>query len=139
MELHDLTALEQARAIGAREVSSAEFTEHYLARTHALNDTVGAFIPLTDELARQQAQAADRAVAESPDPATLSVLHGVVVPIKDLHHYQGVRVRFGSPVADSVASVDEVVAGRIRAAGTVMTGKTSTPCRRASATSCAGA
>ena len=127
MELHDLTALEQARAVRAREVSSLELTEHYLARAHALNDTVGAFVTFTDELARQQARDADHAVAQESVPDTLSVLHGVVVPIKDLHHYEGVRVRFGSPVADQVASLDEVVAGRIRAAGTVMTGKTSTP------------
>ena len=42
--LHDLTALEQAAAIRAREVSPVELAEHYLRRTEDLNETVGAFI-----------------------------------------------------------------------------------------------
>ena len=58
-ELHELTALEQAAAIRRREISSLELTEHYLARTHAPNDAAGAFVTLTDELARQQARDAD--------------------------------------------------------------------------------
>jgi amidase len=51
----------------------------------------------------------------------------VVVPVKDLHLYEGVRTRFGTTVVDVIAPLDEFVAGRLRAAGTVMTGKTSTP------------
>ncbi len=124
MELHDLTAVEQARAIRMREISSRELTEHYLARTARLNDVVGAFVTITDELALEQADAADRMVAAG-EP--VGVLHGVVVPVKDLHLYKGVRVRFGSEVSDHVAEVDEFVAERLRLAGTVMTGKTSTP------------
>ena len=124
MELHDLTAVEQARAIRMREISSRELTEHYLARTARLNDVVGAFVTMTDDLAREQADSADRMVAAG---GPVSVLHGVVVPVKDLHLYKGVRVRFGSEVSDRVAEVDEFVAERLRLAGTVMTGKTSTP------------
>ena len=45
--LHDLTALEQAAAIRTGEITSVELTEHYLARTEALNETVGAFITVT--------------------------------------------------------------------------------------------
>ena len=48
--LHDLTALEQAAAIRAGETSSVELTEHYLARTEAYNDAVGAFITVTPEM-----------------------------------------------------------------------------------------
>ena len=124
MELHDLTAVEQARAIRMREISSRELTEHYLARTARLNDVVGAFVTITDDLAREQADSADRMVAAG---GPVSVLHGVVVPVKDLHLYKGVRVRFGSEVSDRVAEVDEFVAERLRLAGTVLTGKTSTP------------
>ena len=68
MDLHDLTALEQARAIRRREVSSVELARHYLARSHALNETVGAFVTITDDLALEQAAEADRLVAESADP-----------------------------------------------------------------------
>ena len=127
MELHDLTALEQARAIRRREVSSLELTRHYLARSHALNEAVGAFVTITDDLALAQAAEADRLVHESPDVAGLPVLHGVVVPVKDLNQVRGVRTRFGSLTVDVVSSVDDDVVAELRRGNTVMTGKTTTP------------
>ena len=127
MELHDLTALEQAAAIRRREVSSTELAGHYLGRTHALNDVVGAFTTITDELALAQAAAADMAVAEAADPRDLPVLHGVVVPVKDLNQVRGVRTRFGSAVVDIISEIDDDIVRHLRDGGTVMTGKTSTP------------
>ena len=57
-----MSAVEQARAIRAREVSARELTEHYLERIERLNDVVGAFVTLTEELAREQSDAADQRV-----------------------------------------------------------------------------
>lgn len=127
MELHDLTALEQAAAIRRREVSSTELAGHYLGRTRVLNDVVGAFTTITDELALAQASAADLAVAEAADPRDLPVLHGVVVPVKDLNQVRGVRTRFGSAVVDIISEIDDDIVRHLRDGGTVMTGKTSTP------------
>lgn len=127
MALHDLTALEQAGAIRSREFSAVELTTHYLERAHRLNDAVGAFTLLADELALQQAAAADRAVAQTDDPAALPVLHGVVVPVKDLNLTAGVRTRFGTAVLDLVPDVDDDVVAALRNGGTVMLGKTTTP------------
>ena len=50
-----------------REVSSVELARHYLARAHSLNEAVGAFATMTDDLALSQAAEADRLVRESPD------------------------------------------------------------------------
>lgn len=125
MSLHDLTALDQAQAIRRREISAVELTQHYLERSQRLNDSVGAFALMMDDLALEQAEAADRAVAEGR--TDLSVLHGVVVPVKDLNQTRGVRTRFGSSVMDVVPDVDDDVVARLRDAGTVMTGKTTTP------------
>lgn len=127
MELHDLTALEQAAAIRRREVSSVELARHYLERSHRLNDRVGAFALITDDLALAQAEAADRAVAAAQDPATLPVLHGVVVPVKDLNRVVGVRTRFGSRAVDVVPTQEDDIVTELRHGGTVMTGKTTTP------------
>ena len=127
MELHDLTALEQARAIRRREVSSVELARHYLARAHSLNEAVGAFVTITDDLALSQAAEADRLVRESPEVERLPVLHGVVVPVKDLNQVRGVRTRFGSLTVDVVSSVDDDVVAELRRGNTVMTGKTTTP------------
>jgi amidase len=127
VELHDLTALEQARAIRRREVSSVELARHYLGRAHALNEVVGAFVTFTDDLALEQASEADRLVGASADPDGLPVLHGVVVPVKDLNQVRGVRVRFGSTTVDEVSQVDDDVVAELRRGHTVMTGKTTTP------------
>ena len=127
MQLHDLTALEQARAIRRGEVSATELARHYLERSHRLNEAVGAFTEITDGLALEQAAEADRVVAGSADPGALPVLHGVVVPVKDLNQVRGVRTRFGSRAVDAVSQVDDDVVVELRRGGTVMTGKTTTP------------
>jgi amidase len=124
-ELHDLTALEQAAAVRAGDVSSLELTDHYLARIDNLSDTVGAFITVTGDLAREQARALDDDVRRGE---LRSPLHGVPVPVKDLNLTAGVRTTFGSSVfADSVPEVDDYVVSLLRDAGTVLLGKTNTP------------
>ncbi len=126
-QLHDLTALEQAAAIRNREISPVELTEHYLGRTEQLDTQVGAFITVTPDVARDQAAAAERAVREAADPAALPVLHGVVVPVKDLHFQAGVRCTMGSMTYDMVPYADDHVVARMREGNLVMTGKTNTP------------
>lgn len=132
-QLHDLSALEQAGAIRSGELSSAELTEHYLARSHQLSDAVGAFVTLTDDLAREQALAADELAAArsaesaAADSATLGPLHGVVCPIKDLDFVAGVRCTMGSAVMEIVPDIDENVVTQLRRGGLVFTGKTNAP------------
>ena len=50
MELHDLTAVQQAKSIRSGELSAVELTKHYLQRSHELSDTVGAFVEFTDDI-----------------------------------------------------------------------------------------
>ncbi|MFJ4848006.1 MULTISPECIES: amidase [unclassified Streptomyces] len=130
-ELHDLTALEQAAAIRAGEVSPVELADHYLARVDRLNDTVGAYLTVTPEIARKQAADAESealAARREDRVRELSPLHGVPVPVKDLNFVAGVRCTLGSRAyADHVPDVDDHVAARLRAAGTVLLGKTNTP------------
>ena len=61
-----------------RDVSSLELTDHYLARIDKLSDTVGAFITVTADLAREQARALDIEVRRGE---LRSPLHGVPVPV----------------------------------------------------------
>jgi amidase len=121
-EPHDLTALEQAAAIARGELSSADLVAHHLRRVDALADTVGAFVTVTPELAREAARAADDVPAGERGP-----LHGVPTAIKDLTLTAGVRTTFGSAAfADFVPPVDADVVRFIRAAGLVSLGKTTT-------------
>ena len=58
----------------------------------------------------------------------LGPLHGVPVSIKDLIPTKGVRTTFGSiAFADNVPDRDDVLVTRLRAAGAIMIGKTTTP------------
>ena len=63
MALHDLTMLEQAAAIRDRSLSPVELVEHYLGRIDAINESVGAFVTVTPELALDAARAAEKAVS----------------------------------------------------------------------------
>lgn len=124
-QLHDLTALEQASAVRAKKVSPVELVDHYLDRIEAIDASVGAFITVTPERAREQARHAAQAVR---DGSELPPLHGVPTAIKDLHLTAGVRTTLGSVVyADFVPPVDDHVVTLLRAAGTISLGKTNTP------------
>ncbi|MEU1586085.1 amidase [Micromonospora sp. NPDC005710] len=121
-EPHDLTALEQAAAMSRGELSSVDLVEHSLRRVAALGDTVGAFVTVTPDLARQAARAADAVPTDKRGP-----LHGVPTAIKDLTLTAGVRTTFGSAAfLDFVPPVDADVVRFIKAAGLVSLGKTTT-------------
>jgi amidase len=127
-QIHELTAIELAAAIRAKELSPVAVTDHYLRRTAELNDQVGAFYTVTAELATEQALAAEKAVARAADPAGLPPLTGVPIPIKDLNQVAGVRQTFGSlAYENNVPQGDDYVVTRLKDAGVVITGKTSTP------------
>ncbi|HET8562087.1 MAG TPA: amidase [Marmoricola sp.] len=115
-DLHDLTALEQGAAIRSGETSSAELVEHYLARIEALDASLGAFVTVTAQRARDTR------------PSTTGPLAGVPTAIKDLNMTAGVRTTFGSSVfAGHVPDVSDEVTLRIERAGMVSLGKTNTP------------
>jgi amidase len=127
-QIHELTAIELAAAIRAKELSPVAVTDHYLRRTQELNEQVGAFYTVTAELAAEQALAAEKAVAQAAGPAELPPLTGVPIPIKDLNMVAGVRQTLGSLAYEAyVPDTDDYVVTRLKDAGAVITGKTSTP------------
>jgi amidase len=124
-KLHDMTALEQAAAIKARQVSPAELVEHYLDRIDRLDGQLGAFVTMTAAAARDQAAQAARQLLDGAD---LPPLHGVPLAVKDLNATKGVATKLGSRVfADWVPDYDDNVVVRMRQAGTISLGKTSVP------------
>jgi amidase len=127
-QIHELTMIELAGAIRARELSPVTVTDHYLRRTEELNDRVGAFYTVAAEFAADRARAAEKAVAQASDPAELPPLTGVPIPIKDLNMVAGIRQTFGSlGFANNVPDTDDYVVTKIKHAGAVITGKTATP------------
>ncbi len=127
-QIHELTAIELAAAIRDGELSPVAVTEHYLRRTAELNEKVGAFYTVTAELAAEQAATAEKAVARAADRSELPPLTGVPIPIKDLNMVAGVRQTLGSLAYESyVPDTDDYMVTKLRDAGVVITGKTSTP------------
>lgn len=122
-DLHELTAAEQLQALQAREVSSRDLTEHYLARIEQLDGQVGAFVTVTPELALEEAARADAGLARGEWRPLLGLPFGV----KDMHATAGVRTTSGSAaLAEHVPTDDAWTVGLLRKAGVVLVGKTST-------------
>jgi amidase len=127
-DLQGMSALDLGRAIAARDVSPVEVTQHFLDRIEAdaaLPTSLGAYVTVTAELARAQAREQER---RALDGTLASPLAGVPVPIKDLNDVEGVPSSYGSSVfAGFVPDHDDYFVRRLRSAGTVCLGKTSTP------------
>ena len=127
-DLHDLTALEQGAAVRAGQVSPIELVEHYLERIERLSDTVGAFVTVTGESARQRARDSEERLRAASSGTPLSPLHGVPTAIKDLNLTAGVRTTLGSAAtADFVPRVSDEAVLRIEEAGLTSLGKTTAP------------
>jgi aspartyl-tRNA(Asn)/glutamyl-tRNA(Gln) amidotransferase subunit A len=118
------TVREMGRALRAGEVTAVELAEAALARAEALQPAIGAFATLTPELAIAQARAADRALAAGRDAGAL---HGIPIAVKDIVDVAGVPTRFGTARGGHrTPPADAAVVDRVRRAGAVVVGKTTT-------------
>jgi aspartyl-tRNA(Asn)/glutamyl-tRNA(Gln) amidotransferase subunit A len=125
LDLGYTPATELARLIRAKALSPVELTRAVLERVERLNPRVNAFCTLTAESALERAREAEAAVMRGD---RLGPLHGVPFSIKDLHLTKGVRTMSGSHIfATRVPDVDPPFVRRLKAAGGVMLGKTTSP------------
>lgn len=119
-----LPVAELVAAYRSRSVSPVEVTRAFLERIDRLDPDLHAFVEVTADLAMAQAVEAERQYAEGGDHAPLL---GVPVSVKDAFHIKGVPTTLGSLVHQGqVAKADSGVVRRLRAAGSVFTGKTNT-------------
>ena len=118
------SATEVSGLIRRNELSPVDLTESLLERIDTCNDRVNAFTEVTADLARQMAERAERALAAGDE---LGPLHGVPVTIKDLHDLEGHPIEQGShSQVGQVSRMDAPVTARLKAAGAVVLGKTTT-------------
>ena len=118
-------ATELAALIRARKLSPVELTRVVLDRIERLNPIVNAFCTITPDVALAAAREAEQAVMRGE---LRGPLHGVPFSIKDLHYTKGIRTMSGSFVFEHrVPDVDPPVVRRLKEAGGVLLGKTSTP------------
>ncbi len=120
-----LPATKAAALIRARKLSPVEYVDTVLKAIERANPRLNCFRAVMAEEARRDARNAEEAVSRGD---TLGPLHGVPVSIKDLIDVKGVHTRHGSAIfEDNVAAADDVLVKRLRAAGAIVIGKSTTP------------
>ena len=118
------SAVELRELVLAKEVSPVELLDHSLARLGEVEPKLNSFVTVTEGVARAAARAAEKAVMDGDPPG---LLHGLPISVKDLIAMDGVRCTFGSKsAADNVAALDAPAVERVRQAGAVIVGKTTT-------------
>ena len=124
-DLTRLPASELREQIAAKKISPVELTDAVLARADKLQPVLNCFITLVPDQARAAARAAEDSVMQG-EP--LGLLHGIPFAAKDLVNTAGVRTTFGSLLYENnVPKEDAVCAARVKAAGGILFGKTTTP------------
>jgi aspartyl-tRNA(Asn)/glutamyl-tRNA(Gln) amidotransferase subunit A len=121
MSLHGRTLAELAAGLRAREFSSEELTRIFLQRIEAHQPALNAFISVTTDAALAAARSADAALSSG----RVGPLTGLPLVHKDIFCTEGVLTTCGSRMlANFVSPYDATIVAKLKAAGTVMLGKT---------------
>jgi aspartyl-tRNA(Asn)/glutamyl-tRNA(Gln) amidotransferase subunit A len=125
-DIHKLGAAELSEAYRVRDLSPVEVAESCLARIEALDAQINAFCYVDADYARGAAEESEHRWLKG---APLSPLDGVPVAIKDLLLTRGWPTRRGSLTIDASGPWpdDAPAVARLREAGAVLIGKTTTP------------
>jgi len=124
-ELCFLPAISLRDAIARREISPIEATRAVLDRAERLQPVLNCFITICRDEAMREAKAAEHALLRGEPCAPL---HGVPFTVKDIVNTAGIRTTFGSRLYEkNVPTEDARAVARLRRAGAILIGKTTTP------------
>lgn len=124
-ELGFTPATQLASMIRSKALSPVELVRAVLDRIAKVNPALNAFCTVTAEAALQAARDAEQAVMRGGE---LGPLHGLPFSIKDLALTRAVPSMFGSHIfAQRVPDTDAPFVRRLREAGGILVGKTTTP------------
>jgi aspartyl-tRNA(Asn)/glutamyl-tRNA(Gln) amidotransferase subunit A len=120
-----LTIKDAAAALRDGTVTSVELTSTYLKRIAETQETLGAFVTTCDDTALEAAAAADRMFEAGVDSGPLA---GIPLAVKDIIATKDAPTTANSRVLDPDwgKGVDAPVVARLRAAGSVILGKSTT-------------
>lgn len=122
MELCELTAHELQNMLKKGEASSLEITDSVFNRIKKVEEKIGAYITLTEDLARKQASAVDEMLARGEE---LPPLAGIPIAIKDVICTKDVLTTCGSQILRNfIPPYDATVIEKLNEQKIVMIGKT---------------
>ena len=120
MNLTELTIHQLHAKLIAKEVTSVELTQAFLARIAATDPQVNAFITVCAEQALAEAAAADGRIAAGQ----ADLLTGIPLALKDIFCTAGVRTTCASKILDNfIAPYDGTAVARLKERGAVILGK----------------
>ncbi|HEY95081.1 MAG TPA: Asp-tRNA(Asn)/Glu-tRNA(Gln) amidotransferase subunit GatA [Dehalococcoidia bacterium] len=118
--LYQLTINEAYKLLRSKQVSSEELTESCLNRIDHVEEKVKSFVTITADSARNQAQLADKVIAEG----TGGPLTGIPVVIKDVMCTKGIRTTCSSRMLEKfIPPYNATVVDKLNDCGAVMIGK----------------
>lgn len=113
--------LQLASLIKNKKITSVELTKFFIERIRKYGDTLQCVISVTEEIAMQQAKAAD---AEMAKGKYRGPLHGIPYGLKDLFAVKGTKTTWGAtPYKDQTIDEDSYVYTRLKDAGAVLIAK----------------
>ncbi|MBS0012036.1 MAG: amidase [Bacteroidales bacterium] len=122
-ELAFMTVSQLSQLIRNGDLSSTELTRIYLDRLRKYGDSLYCIASITENLALEQAQRADREIAEGKYRGPL---HGIPYGVKDLFAVEGYKTSWGArPYENQVLDHTATVVGKLEEAGAVLVAKLS--------------
>lgn len=119
--MHEKTIAEISSGLENGEFTSVEITKHYLDRIKNLDGKMNAFVTVTEDIAIEQAQKADKIRKEG----SATSLSGVPIAHKDIFCTTGVKSSCGSKMLDNfISPYESTVTQKLQDSGMVMLGKT---------------
>lgn len=124
-EITQLSASELARLVRRKQLSPVEIMEAYLRRVEQIDPLLKAFASVEADRAMAAARQAEK---HSMSQQTFQPLLGVPITVKSCIDVQGFRCEAGSRLRSGYLAVqDAPVVARLKAAGAIIIGNTSTP------------
>src|SRR5258708_18479667 len=125
MDIDVATTTDLTGALRDRAISSRELLDHLLAGVERRNPALNAVVALDADRAMEAAAAADAATARGD---AVGPLHGLPMTVKDVWETEGLVTTSSDPaLRDHVPRTDAPAVARLKAAGAIGFGQTTTP------------